>query len=1776
MPRGRGAGPIKFYGREESNWLLDRVIGNQRPSCDNPKDITWGAVRRHRYFKCQEGYTWFTSDVCYRGAAQEDIAKNYGQRCEKDQCTTGNPINAGAKNKFRAEKDYVDPTGSGLSFTRYYNSRAMTSSNGIFMRYPAYEQSVGPAAYATIVSSSGDQGTRSAVTALAGMGVGWTHTFQRSIWHESGNLLTSAYAQRHDGQVLTFTKMSGQWYAQPDVNLRLEETGSGWKLTLNDDSVETYDTTGRLRSIRSRAGRTQSVNYDGCGRLYSVTDVFGRSLVFGYPAECGSSVLQRITSVRLPDGTSYFYQYDDDGKLIHAAGRGYHYENSTFKYALTGITDESEQRYATFGYDAEGRPNLSTLAGGAERVTVSYVGGTTLTTALGASIQYAFQIVQGVPRVSTQSAYCEGCPVNAKSLTYDANGNISVWKDFKNVETRYIYDLTRNLETSRTEASGTPRARTITTQWHATFRLPTQVTESGRRTNYTHDANGNVLTKTVTDLTATPNTSRTWTYTYNSIGQVMTVDGPRTDVSDVTTYTYYNCAQAYQCGQVETITNALGQVRTYNTYNAHGQPLTITDPNNAVTTLTYDSRQRLASRTVGTEQTTFEYWPTGLLKKTTLPDGSYLEYSYDAAHRLSEINDQEGNRIHYTLDLMGNRTNEEVFDSSQALSRTRIQVFNTLSQLRRQTSALGTSVTTLEYDENGNQTGLYGPLGRNNTQNYDELQRLNGVVDPAYGLTTYGYDALDQLIAVTDPKGLTTSYTYNGLGDLKQQVSPDTGTTINTFDSGGNLKTSQDARNKTATYSYDALDRVIGVSYADQVIGYTYDQGLNGVGRLTGMFDGSGSTSWAYDALGRTTSRQQAIGSIQKSLSASYNAGRLQSTVMPSGNTVSYSYQDGKIVGLALNGSPLLSQVLYEPFGAMRGWTWGNGSLMARTHDQDGRIVQLDSAGLKTYDYDDASRIVSIDDGDNPSLNTEYAYDVMDRFAGTGGTPTIALSATTVAAGQNVTVTVNGLGDAVGYWLALTTADAPNTTYSQWIAVTSSTGSFSWTVTVPLVGRDYQVRLFRNGFQRVTASTTLTVTPPPAPTQPRLDLPVTVAAPGATVTVRFTGGPGGSSDWLDLRAVGSSSYVQWITLGSGVKSRDWTVTLPTTGTEWQFTFHGYSQTAVSAPISLSTIPPVSAVSTESITAGASTVAAGQNLAVTVNGLATGSGHWLALAPIGAPNSTYGQWTTLSPTGGSFVWNVTAPLFAGGYEVRLFRDGFQRITTSSTITVTPPSPPTSARLDLGVAYAAPNTPVTVRLSGAPGGGGDWITIAPVGASNNTYGSYTYVGSGVTTRDWTVTLPKTGTAYEIRLLLNSGYTIAARSAPITLTTTAPVAVGSGGDTYGNPYSYDANGNRLTSPGSTYIISATSNRVTSISGALTKTYAYDNAGNTTSDGTATFTYNDAGRLIAATKGGVTSTYALNGLGQRVRKTTNGVSTYFVYDEAGHLVGEYDSSGSLIAETIWFDDIPVAVLKPNGSGGVNVFYIHADHLNTPRRVTRPSDNAIVWRWDSDAFGTTAANQNPSGLGAFNYNLRFPGQYYDSETGLHYNYFRDYDPATGRYAQSDPIGVAAGVNTYGYVGGSPLMFGDPLGLEKEIWLPANDPNRPAAEKIPNNPAVCLIISHGSSSTVNRLNASQLYDKLRKICKPKQPIKLDACDTGKGENSIAEQLAKLWGAQVTAPDGKVWTTPWDTEFDTPAPPVSEDKDSFWNGVPNWAMPGSWRRFGPTGPIPPPARPIDRW
>jgi RHS repeat-associated protein len=152
--------------------------------------------------------------------------------------------------------------------------------------------------------------------------------------------------------------------------------------------------------------------------------------------------------------------------------------------------------------------------------------------------------------------------------------------------------------------------------------------------------------------------------------------------------------------------------------------------------------------------------------------------------------------------------------------------------------------------------------------------------------------------------------------------------------------------------------------------------------------------------------------------------------------------------------------------------------------------------------------------------------------------------------------------------------------------------------------------------------------------------------------------------------------------------------------------------------------------------------------------------------------------------------------------------------------------------------------------------------------------------------------------------------------------------------------------------------------------------------------------------------------------------------------LLGEYDQQGRALREYVWLDDVPVAVFMPDPAdpaGEPLTYFIHTDHLNTPRVVV-DRQGRQRWSWLAEPFGTTAPLTNPAGLGDFTFNLRFPGQYADAESGLFYNWNRYYRSDGGDYTQSDPIGLAGGsLSTYSYVNGNPLSSVDPQGLSEDV-----------------------------------------------------------------------------------------------------------------------------------------------
>ncbi|MFZ2160921.1 MAG: DUF6531 domain-containing protein, partial [Sideroxyarcus sp.] len=423
-----------------------------------------------------------------------------------------------------------------------------------------------------------------------------------------------ANAIRGEGNVYTFNKQSsGVWTSDVDVNDQLnrqtDATGNvqGWTYITADHDVEKYDVTGKLLSVTTRAGQTTTLTYsDGtavapnggvisgtttalpAGLLIRITDAHQHRLNLGYDEQ------SRIIKMTDPANGAYSYTYDTAGNLTSVTypdgkTKHYLYENTTYIHALTGITDENGTRFATYAYDSNGRAISTEHAGGAERAAITYnTGSSNITDALGTVRTQTYQIVQGATKITGVSQPGgSGCGASASNQTYDTNGNVASRTDFKGNKTCYAYDLTRNLEVVRLEGVASSAScpttlstyvpstatgsveRKNTTTWNATYRLPLQIAEPLLLTTYTYDTKGNLLTRTVqptTDATggaglaavADPNSQpRTSSYTYYTTTDarkslLKTVNGPRTDVTDVTSYNYDTTT-----GNLTTVTNAL-------------------------------------------------------------------------------------------------------------------------------------------------------------------------------------------------------------------------------------------------------------------------------------------------------------------------------------------------------------------------------------------------------------------------------------------------------------------------------------------------------------------------------------------------------------------------------------------------------------------------------------------------------------------------------------------------------------------------------------------------------------------------------------------------------------------------------------------------------------------------------------------------------------------------------------------------------------------------------------------------------------------------------------------------------------------------------------------------------------------------------------------------------------------------------------------------------------------------------------------------------------------
>ncbi|GAB3390632.1 RHS repeat-associated core domain-containing protein [Lysobacter fragariae] len=884
--------------------------------------------------------------------------------------SAGNPVTIGNGVKTQIEPDYEGSGPFPLSYTRVYLSYMPNGSP---------------------------------------VGHKWSADYQQRLVFPDGTTAMVApdavMAQRPDGGWRQFNNRAGQYSANGDVAERIERITdglartTGWRFRSVDDTIETYDAEGRLQFIENRIGLRQTLAYDPGANatssaddvLLSVTDAFGRSLRFEH-----DPVTRQVTAVIEPDDKRITYAYVD-GALTTVTypdntSRRYHYEVPGWPTLLTGITDERGIRYASWKYDDESRVTESVHADGADRVTFAYGDlETRVTDARNTTRTYRFTRIFDTLRMTEVNEPCATCGAgSASKITYDGNGYPYQITDNNNVVSQVSVNG-RGLPEQWTRGVGKPEAQTVSVSWHPTWHVPTVITETGatgtpKVTRLDYDSRGNLKQRTVT----VDGKSRVWTYEVNAAGQVTLEDGPRTDVQDVTRYEYDSAT-----GNRTLVRDANDLVTRYPLYDRHGRVSQMVDPNGLITDYRYDERgrlreSRLTSPSGEVDVTAFKYAAQGALERVTLPDNSWIEYSYDNAQRVTGLRDSKGSRIVYSLNAAGDREQEDTYDPSSTLAMTQHRVFNQLGRLAKAYGSNVDEATLYTYDDNGNERFAQATLHQNPTESrYDGLNRLMATVDPMQGSVEYRYDTQDNLRKVIDPRQLATSYDYNGFNELETLTSPDTGVTRFTYDAAGNIATRLDARNANAAYSYDAANRISSVVYPDETLGYSYDESIGGLGakgRLTTLSDGSGRTRYIYDAQGRVQQKIQQLGDDantagRRTVAYTYAGGHFDETVLPSGARLKYRYgADGRVLEISVNGVAIVRDVEYFPFGEPRAWTTVVGRY-ERAFDTDGRVTAytrgVNAAHLR---YDTAGRVAELDENAPGRPSWQYGYDDLDRL----------------------------------------------------------------------------------------------------------------------------------------------------------------------------------------------------------------------------------------------------------------------------------------------------------------------------------------------------------------------------------------------------------------------------------------------------------------------------------------------------------------------------------------------------------------------------------------------------------------------------------------------------------------------------------------------------------------------------------------------------------------------------------------------------------------------------
>ncbi|MCI4567064.1 RHS repeat-associated core domain-containing protein [Lysobacter sp. CFH 32150] len=868
-----------------------------------------------------------------------------------EDCSVADPITIGIGNSFQQETDYARTGLSILEFERSYN--ALGSKSKLMGNY-------------------------------------WTTTFDRAV-------LPPAIAgeptrvRRPDGRVIPFTLQGGQYMPlRPYFHGVLRANGSGWQYVTEDNTTESYDSQGKWTTITDATGRTLTATYSSKPWLTKVTANTGESLTFAY------NTYGQIISATDHSGRVWTYTYnawanltqlkDPDG-VYHT----YHYESPYSPYLLTGIsvgrnaTPQASERYVTWTFDANGRAISNYFTGGLKRYDISYndiTGERTVTDALSNQALFQTRTLNG--RGFVDAVVGPGfstCGFADSEIQRDLNMNVTLRTAFGRATQFGNYD-SKGQFGFMIEAAGKSTARRSDYTYDPRFiHKPTSISQPSvsagqiKVTQRAYDAAGNVIQESVSGFRpdGTP-ISRGVTLQYNGpYGQLSQIDGPRTDVSDITRLEYHATTK-----RLLRITDPNGiQLRNNITYTATGQVASEDRPNGLHLTYTYypgtDLLKSVTEAGTGsTRTTTWTYndrrWVTALSFSDGINTDIATNFEYNAAGDITKVWSPGAGAISYTLDAAGNRKKESYLEDYAGTERRWVQrTFDAYGRTKDLINADNQS----QYVVHPEGTLTSSIDGRNNTTSYtyDDFKRLTQTLLPGQVATSYGYDAQDRLISVTDGNQATTALLYDDLGNRIRLESPDTGITTFAHDAAGNVIGSTDALGQATAYTYDAGNRlktVDRVGTADDE-SYTFDTCVNGSGRLCIATNGIGDfVRYDYDVLGRAAKQTTNAGVVSYQHDA---AGNITEITYPSQRKVRYVYNGGsQVTNVTVidggNSYALARNISHLPFGPARSWIYGNGLSETRQYDLQYRPVTFNAGGRSAVSYG------SYDGDSNPTQRT--------------------------------------------------------------------------------------------------------------------------------------------------------------------------------------------------------------------------------------------------------------------------------------------------------------------------------------------------------------------------------------------------------------------------------------------------------------------------------------------------------------------------------------------------------------------------------------------------------------------------------------------------------------------------------------------------------------------------------------------------------------------------------------------------------------------------------------